>query len=519
LDDGIRDAAAILLVVSKASMASPSVKDEWMTSVLMDKRIILILFEPCKLDPELEGLEWVDFTRDFDQAMGQLVGLLERSLQIVTSMPPIRLISPPGAAMKFIVLSILLVVISASGGCLAALIPIAAPENSGGAQFHNVLNHVVDLSILFVWLPTSLSFAWLPLQFLRRTYNAQRISNALNGLLFSILLLLVIAFSTILPGELFSQEIIIQLFTCCNSPSLLIAIVTCIYLKRLLLSEEMYRWSGPSGALIRMTRPDLTGHTANEIRLRVAVEFASQDRLYAQELKASIAAAGHDCTDDPHNADIVLPLLSAYKTDSVCDPETTRLFPIMIQSCDVAQRLSRVQWVDLRYGKVSMDAVANLLDEPSELLRILGVVPVRTTILPNAIKWLSGLLSILLTFHLIIDLFLVAFAFLTVPSTPSDELIDIFIFLIGVFIILSGIYLLRHFVIHRKLRYLSFLSYWWAVGFSILLVVLELYVRGLTFAWPLCLVTLLMLRKEVKIWLPAHVKKANKISLQEGAST
>src|SRR6266536_2116097 len=69
LDQGIQGANAVLLVVSKASMASPSVKEEWTTSLTLGKRIVLIIFEPCKLDPVLSGLEWVDFTENFDHGM------------------------------------------------------------------------------------------------------------------------------------------------------------------------------------------------------------------------------------------------------------------------------------------------------------------------------------------------------------------------------------------------------------------------------------------------------------------
>ena len=76
LDDGVRNASAILLVASKASMASAPCKDEWTKSRAAGRRIILILFEPCKVDPSLAGLEWVDFTGDFGSALDQLTKLL-----------------------------------------------------------------------------------------------------------------------------------------------------------------------------------------------------------------------------------------------------------------------------------------------------------------------------------------------------------------------------------------------------------------------------------------------------------
>src|SRR5262245_50863611 len=46
LDKAVQNADAILLVVSKASMSSRPVKDEWTKSLGAGRRIILLLFEP-----------------------------------------------------------------------------------------------------------------------------------------------------------------------------------------------------------------------------------------------------------------------------------------------------------------------------------------------------------------------------------------------------------------------------------------------------------------------------------------
>jgi hypothetical protein len=36
-------------------------------------------------------------------------------------------------------------------------------------------------------------------------------------------------------------------------------------------------------------------------------------------------------------------------------------------------------------------------------------------------------------------------------------------------VLLPGIYFLRRYIVNPKLKYLPFLSYWWAVGFAVLL--------------------------------------------------
>ena len=523
LDDAVKNAAAILLVVSKASMSSLPVKDEWIKSLAVGKRIILIIFEPCKLDPSLRGLEWVDFTRNFDKALDQLGTYLTDSSRKGTSLPPQRWKRLPGAAIKFMLLSYPLAGMSLAGGILSIWIAITW-------RYIPVLSGIISLLILYIWLPSSWNFAWLPGQIYKRTHDAQKIRIRLNGLLYSSLFLSVLPLLLFLPLERMEAPIlnmkapmsysdwspiagIIQTTGPLFFSFFLIIIITCIYLNRLLLSDAMYRWAGPQGALIRITPPDITAHMENGPAMRVALEHAPQDRLYAEELKASIEKAGHICTDDFQDTDLVLTLLSKYKTDSKCDPETTRLIPILIQDCDVDKQLSQLQWIDLRYGRASMDALANLLDQPDELLRILGVLPIRTTIFPTAAKWLVLLLSTLM----IISIFpaLVAIGILGISFTAllkMEELdprilLLIILGILGLFLPL-GIYLLRQFVINRRLKYIPFLSYWWAFGLAaVLAAVLAAFQGGLRDSLPFWLVPLLMLHKDVGLWLPVRTTK------------
>jgi hypothetical protein len=89
--------------------------------------------------------------------------------------------------------------------------------------------------------------------------------------------------------------------------------------------------------------------------MKVAIESAPQDKLYAQAFKTSLVKAGHTPTENLQEADIVLPLLSVYKNNSSCDPEKKRLIPILLQRCDVDPRLSQVPWVDLRSGQTPLE--------------------------------------------------------------------------------------------------------------------------------------------------------------------
>lgn len=65
INRGVDESQVILLLVSKASVASQYVELEW-RRVLTEKtkRIILLIFEAVDLPPELEKFEWVDFRGD-----------------------------------------------------------------------------------------------------------------------------------------------------------------------------------------------------------------------------------------------------------------------------------------------------------------------------------------------------------------------------------------------------------------------------------------------------------------------
>lgn len=53
------------------------------------------------------------------------------------------------------------------------------------------------------------------------------------------------------------------------------------------------------------------------------------------------------------------------------------LFPILIQTNnDISKALSRIQWIDFRPGVRGLDTIAQLLPNPKELLKALGMRPV-----------------------------------------------------------------------------------------------------------------------------------------------
>ena len=560
LDDGLKNSEAILLVISKASMKSRPVMDELSKSVDSGKRIVMIIFEPCFVDRRLKEREWVDFSRDFDGAILQLKSLLAQPEGKMLAGPPQKyvrekaklslitiLLTPlghlilrimfgsgylPKETKRFFFLSMLATSLSfvATAGTSISI------ENEIAT---NLLNIVLGAAVIFVYIPAAWSFLQFLVRIRFRTHNAEKLRNAIFSLFGITLLPLLINIGGFLgipgvKGDGFAFWLA------------LITLPLCYYLYRILTSDAFYRWAGPNGVLIAPTRPDLTKHlNADQGDTRVAIEFAPQDRAYARELKDSVMQAGFKYTDNVQEANIVLTLLSAYQNRSKCDPENKYVFPILLQSSrDIEDgdknEFTQIQWIDLRFGKTSMNAVAHLLDEPDNLLRVLGMVPIRTPILPNGVSRLIGVLSFIITYSAIFTLVQVLVNFDT--GLRIDDYLAV--------LCVAGMYLFRRILVKRRFwlvkkrmqifyrtaisdplmskiipfmeqrkMFLGFedklndrlgrigLSFPWVLGFALVLALLATFTWGdWMFALPVWLIPPMMLFKEIRLWLPAKAK-------------
>ena len=77
INQGIADSDVIILVVSKASMASENVETEWQNVLELNKRTILVVFEAVELPEELEAFEWVDFRGNYKAGLDELMRQLQ----------------------------------------------------------------------------------------------------------------------------------------------------------------------------------------------------------------------------------------------------------------------------------------------------------------------------------------------------------------------------------------------------------------------------------------------------------
>lgn len=326
IDKGLDESEIILLVVSKESMASKYVELEWRRVIKEEnKRIILLVFEAVDLPEVLEKYEWVDFRGNFEVGIKELVGQLNAPVQEEHPVPETGFRVPRVVWWAFF-LSLATAVMS--------------------------LFSLWSLFVPFFLLP-------LPYRIFKRDFNITQVQAALWMLPVALLL-------TSAASERASSDTALTVF----SFSILVAPLLVFVLR----SKGMQRWGKPQASLVKFA--DLYKPEESQPKpVSFLIDHAPQDRHIAGEMAGIFAKYGHPHAADIHSAEAVFVLLSEFKTDTEADPERQTVFPVMIQTCEPPDKLSKVQWIDFRRGVRNLDAMAKLLPEPAKLLKALGVRP------------------------------------------------------------------------------------------------------------------------------------------------
>jgi hypothetical protein len=236
-----------------------------------------------------------------------------------------------------------------------------------------------------------------------------------------------------------------------------VALVVAPILVFMLRSKGMQRWGKPQASLVKFA-----GLYEPEVQQPEPVTFfidhAPQDKRIADEMTRTFTDYGHAQAADIASAQAVFALLSEFKTDTEANPESQTVFPVMIQTCEPAEKLSKVQWVDFRRGVRNLDAMAKLLPDPARLLKALGVRPMGNQLtLPPIIMGMYYFLTLL-------GIFILGSVFKSAWEFPENLILTG----VPVFIILALTGVLLYFLIRalvgRKGRLAGF------VNFSIALV-------------------------------------------------
>jgi hypothetical protein len=337
LDQGLEESEVILLVVSKASMASKYVELEWRRVLKENKRVILVIFEAVDLPKELEQFEWVDFRGNYKKGLAELFSQLEKPIKEKHRAPEWGF-KVPGIVWIAFGLSVIVAIYSLS----------------------------VAWSLFVPWFLVP-----LPYRIFKRNFNFTQVQTALW----------ILPIALMLTGAAVSDEK--ESSSLFNAAFISLWFIIPLFL--VLRSQGMQRWGKPEATMPKFANP-YKPDTTTPKPVSFFIDHASQDGKIAEEMTRVFEKYGHKRAADIHSAQAVIVLLSIYKTDTEANPENQVVFPVLIQTVQPSQKLSRIQWVDFRNGVRNLDAMACLLAEPPKLLKALGIRPLgNQVVLPQII--------------------------------------------------------------------------------------------------------------------------------------
>ena len=476
---GIMNANIVLLVVSKASLASNNVEYEWRRVLKdTDKRTILLIFEAVDLPPELEKFEWVDFRGNYQSALKEL----DRQIQMEEEEE--HPVPQTGFKVPFIVW------LSFGLSIITAILSIGAAWT---------------LFVPFFLLP-------LPYRIFKRSFNYPLVQASL--IMLPIALFIISDFST----DVSTMEIA-EVMSMLSLPFVLGLVFA-------LRSSAMQRWGKPE-AISPVSFPHWNDDNSTPKPISFHIDNAPEDGIVANELRTSLTANGHIPAADVKSAEATFALISAYKADSDLDCEKHVIFPVILQTNNkISAQLSKIQWMDLRLGFQNIDAIGRLADKPEKLLKALCVRPMgNQLILPRIIMYLIYFIA----FLAIVDLgSWIPYIIQYLPDVEVEPMLDGPLFQLVLSLVLFGVlsfFMIRQ-IVARKGFFASYpglilgmvifglIIYWQGnIDAAILDVLVDIDDRGLSSYYPeylyqvgglFMLVYLFFKRKGLRRWLPAR---------------
>lgn len=392
IDKGLDESDTVLLVISKASISSQYVELEWRHFLDMKKRMILLIFEAVDLPEELEKFEWVDFRGSYQAGLDELFSQLEKPIQEEHPVPETGF-KAPLVIWATIALSIVVAFIS--------------------------LGTFWTIFIPFTLIP-------LPYQIYKRSFDFMRVQASLVALPIALILGQFVYFEDVVLNDALMYGLGLGLFAW--------------GLLALLRSPALQRWGKPEATVPKFAT--LYNQTSTNVKpVPFFIDHAPQDSKIADEISTTLKSYGHPQADSIQSAKAVLALVSRFKNDTEADPVKQVVFPVMIQGNDnISQKLSKVQWIDFRPGVKGLHILAQLLPNPTALLKALGMRPVSSlSVYPPMITTLLYLVILLAAVNLGAVIDYLFFAGIT-NFLDSESIALFFTILIGsliVFVTLS----------------------------------------------------------------------------------
>ncbi len=389
IDKGLQEADTVLLVVSKAALASEYVALEWQHFLKTKQRFILLIFEAVDLPKELEQFEWVDFRGSYKAGLAELLSQLKKPIQEEHPVPETGF-KAPGIVWLAILVSAVVALLS-----------------------------LFEYWTLFIpWLLVP-----LPYRIYQRNFNFTQVQTALWALPIASLLSLNVYDDP-------SLDVIVWL-----------GLVFGLILLFIIRSTAMQRWGKPEAIIPKYINPQ-DPKIQNPTPIPFYVDYAVQDRVVAEELIDTLKKYGHPQVNDIREAKAVFALISGFKSDTEAIPESQMLFPILIQTNNnISKKLSRIQWIDFRPGVRGLDTIAQLLSDPKELLKALGMRPVSSqTVYSPVITALYYLIILLTVINIGTALnYIIEPPVILLPSDVGSLLANMFLFLGLAFFMVRGL--------------------------------------------------------------------------------
>jgi len=321
---GLDEADTVLLVVSKASLASKYVALEWQHFLDTNQRVILLIFEAVDLPPELEKFEWVDFRGSYKAGLDELFSQFKQPIEEEHPAPETGF-KAPWVVWAAIIVSVVVALLS-----------------------------LFEYWTLFIpWI-----LAPLPYRIYKRNFNFTHVQTTLLALPIASLLSEVVYEDPLLRDVVWA--------------GLIFGLILLVILR----SPAMQRWGKPEAIIPKYINPHDAGISAPK-PIPFYVDYAVEDRVIAEDLIATLKKYGHPQVTTIEEAKAVFALISRFKSDTEAIPEKQMLIPILIQTNNnISEKLSKIQWIDFRPGVRGLDTIAQLLPDPKELLKALGMRPV-----------------------------------------------------------------------------------------------------------------------------------------------
>ncbi|MFK7774412.1 MAG: toll/interleukin-1 receptor domain-containing protein [Saprospiraceae bacterium] len=412
LKDGVKKAKTLILIVSKASLASEYVEVEWKGVAAEGGQLVLAIFESVELPEELFGLPTFDFRTDFDENISALSSYLkgegEPQFDKISSYNPFSWFGRKSS-------SILKIMMAQFGiPILLILIFVLYEGFNSSPEIDTVFR---DRFMVLAGLSLLMSFGYA-IPFLRHKLSYKKIKRSV---LYSILLLL--PFFFIIVNSVESDDIPRAIFF--SMPGIFLSILVFnlyVYLIVLRKSMSFLRWMQPEDSLQKLRRRvhqplipkevfdiDMESNAnanANAKSVLYSIHHDAADKPLAKWITKYFKKVGHQkvaITKDPeHHIAILSNRSSIAWVNKITQSYAGKLIFVVVSTIEFSDSLKdtgRYQWVDAReMEKRDIIGLAKSLGDKAAWKReaALETTPdkIDTLKMPSGIKLFRSLLVI-----------------------------------------------------------------------------------------------------------------------------